>query len=329
MEKEKNERGNKTRVYSLIKTYFTPEICLELDKITSMSCDNNQKCIYIRELLREHNIPFSGLGPGTNRYGINMPSTIGMVAVKIALDSDGMIDNQREFKYVMRLPKGSVCKVYECLPNGLIAVFEYVIPFTLRDMHRFKDEMLEILGEISSYCMIGDVGYEEKNYKNWGIRMVNGEEQICMLDFAYIYEMSYKKFACKCDGHTLLKYDKNCVDLVCPKCHATYKFSHIRRRITKQDQLEEIGDITTLGYVVDEPVSFVDTNPAFTPKNEKEKKKNNKARQQKNHIKELENFDKIQMENDPYTIAFKKALEKKEINLPGMKGEKKNGKKEK
>ena len=126
-----------------------------------------------------------------------------------------------------------------------------------------------------------------------------------------------------------MKYDKNCVDLVCPKCHATYKFSHIRRRITKQDQLDEIGDITTLGYVVDKPVSFVDANPAFTPKNEKEKKKNNKARQQKNHIKELENFDKIQMENDPYTIAFKKALEKKEINLPGMKGEKKNGKKEK
>lgn len=328
MESEKkNERtGNKVRIYSLIKTYFTKEICLELDKITSMSCDNNQKCVYIRELLRENNIPFSGLGPGTNRYGINMPSTIGMVAVKIALDSDGMIDNQREFKYVMHLKKKSVCKAYECLPNGLIAVFEYVIPFTLRDMHRYKETMLEILGEISPYCMIGDVGYEEKNYKNWGIRMVNGEEEICMLDYAYIYETSYKKFACKCDGHTLLKYDENCVNLVCPKCKATYKFSHIRRRITKQDQIEDIGDITKLGYVVDQPVSYVDANPAFTPKTEKEEKRKSKAQRQRERIKELENFDKIQLENDPYTIAYKKACEESKKH---KKGETNHGKKEK
>ena len=251
-EKQKQVRHRK---YSLIKDMFSIDVMIELTKITLMTCDNNTKCVYIRELLQQHNIEFDGLGPGTNRYGINMQSTIGMVAVKIALDSDGMIDNRREFLYGKELYP-YVCKVYECVPNGLIAVFEYVCPFSLTDLERFEDEMREILEDISSVYMIGDVGIDSKNYKNWGIRIVDGNEEVCMLDFAYIYKISYKLFTCECDSMTLVRYDENFVGLVCPKCGRKYKFAHIRRKVTRKKQEEEIGDIRRLGYVLKELVEM-------------------------------------------------------------------------
>ena len=56
---------------------------------------NNEKNAFVKTLLTDYNIPFSGLGPGTNRMAV----LIDGYAVKIALDKDGMIDNKREFLY--------------------------------------------------------------------------------------------------------------------------------------------------------------------------------------------------------------------------------------
>ena len=113
-----SKRQGKHHKFSLIKKYFSKEVLIELYKNTLRSCDNNQKCLIARSILQEHGIPFEGLGAGTNRYAINMRANSGMVAVKIALDSDGMIDNRREFLYGKELYP-DVCKVYECLPERM------------------------------------------------------------------------------------------------------------------------------------------------------------------------------------------------------------------
>ena len=309
-EKQKQVRHRK---YSLIKDMFSIDVMIELTKITLMTCDNNTKCVYIRELLQQHNIEFDGLGPGTNRYGINMQSTIGMVAVKIALDSDGMIDNRREFLYGKELYP-YVCKVYECVPNGLIAVFEYVCPFSLTDLERFEDEMREILEDISSVYMIGDVGIDSKNYKNWGIRIVDGNEEVCMLDFAYIYKISYKLFTCNCDHTTIVQYDKDFVGLVCPRCHKKYTFAHIRRKVTKASQEEEIGDIRRLGYVLHAKEEMLVDVEEFLPKSAKKKAEKAKKRTEFDRIKDFEKYKKTEYDRDPYTIAYHEVGEKNKQN---------------
>lgn len=312
--KNTEQKTAKHRKYSLIKEKFSMDVLIELTKITMMACDNNTKCIYIRELLHENNIEFDGLGPGTNRYGINIQSTIGMVAVKIALDSDGMIDNRREFLYGKELYP-DVCKVYECLPNGLIAVFEYVVPFSLDDLKRFEDDIRDILENISHIYMIGDVGIDTKNYKNWGIRMVDGREQICMLDFAYIYKISYKLFTCNCDKRTLVNYDKDYVGLVCPKCHKKYKFAHIRRKVTRKAQEEEIGDIRRLGYVLHSAEELLPDVEEFLPKSVQKEKSKAKKKSELQRIKELEEYQKTEYERDPYTIAYQKMLKEQKGEL--------------
>ena len=56
---------------SLINRYFTKEVYLELLKITMMGdISNNEKNAFVKTLLTEYNIPFSGLGPGTNRMAV-------------------------------------------------------------------------------------------------------------------------------------------------------------------------------------------------------------------------------------------------------------------
>ena len=274
------------------------EALIELTEITMLGEDNNTKCVYVRETLHKYNIPFEGLGSGTNRYGINIQSPMGMVAVKIALDKDGMIDNRREFlygRYLYNSYDRCVCKTYECLPNGLIAVFEYVTPFTLPDLHRFEDKIRDILHDIANVFMIGDVGVNEDNYKNWGIRMVDGKEEICMLDFAYIYAISYKLFTCNCDNMTLVQYDKDYVNLVCPRCHKKYRFADIRRKVTTQAQEEEIGDIRRLGYVLHQASEMVEDNPEFMPvfKKTKTKKKKITVRDK------IKQYDRV-TKKDPY-----------------------------
>ena len=228
-------------------------------------CTNNEKGELIRDLLKENDIPFNSLGSGTNRLGLQIDG----YAVKIALDKDGMIDNCREMKYSRAL-QPYVVKVYECVPNGLIAVTEYINIFTLDDFHLHRKEIKEILEDISNYFLIGDVGFTSKNYLNWGFRR-NGT--VCILDFAYIYSTRFNTFKCNCEDESILRYDSNFVNLVCPTCGKKYRFDEIRRRITKKQQADEIGDVRTMGYNLTEEEEEVEYNPEFEAQVKKKKEK--------------------------------------------------------
>jgi hypothetical protein len=257
---------------SLINTYFTKDIYIELLKVTLMTdVDNNDKGIIIKQILKNHNIPFTGLGSGTNRMAV----LIDGYAVKFALDRDGEIDNCREVLYTKAL-QPFVIKVYESTPDGLIAVSEFVEIFTLDDFHIHQNQMRSLLKTISTNFLIGDVGVTTKNYLNWGFR---SDGTICMLDFAYCYSVKYKLFECgTCSEQSLLTYDSDYNNLKCPNCGRTYTFGDIRKRISRTDQEKEIGDIRRLGYNIKSACEVVELNPEFEPKvyNKKEKVKSEK-----------------------------------------------------
>ena len=86
--------------------------------------------------------------------------------------------------------------------------------------------------------------------------------------------LKYGIFKCSCDNETLLKYDENYVNFICPRCGKKYTFGEIRRKVSRKAQEEEIGDIRRLGYNLHAETETLTINPDFTPnvgkKNEKE-----------------------------------------------------------
>ena len=153
--------------------------------------------------------------------------------------------------------------------------------------------------------MIGDVGLTTKNYANWGFRD-NGE--IVILDYAYIYSVSFKQFVCSCDNNSILYYDKDFVNLICPRCGKKYSFSQLRKKISRKDQDEEIGDVMEKGYVLHEPEEelpfnhkfVIDATDTIMKKILKEQKKEEKSLQRKkkepqdwDSDEELKSFDEI------------------------------------
>lgn len=274
---------------SILLQYISKELYMELYKLVELDVDNNTKGFELKNLLRKYNVPFTSLGSGTNRFGI----LIDGYAVKFALDSDGMIDNRREMLYSKDLYP-YVVKVYEAFPNGLAAVTEYVEIFNIDSFYKYEDKMKEILAEISNNYLVGDVGVTGKNYVNWGLRHNGVDDDICILDFAYIYNVKFNVFKCSC-GH-FLQYDENYVGFECPECGKKYTFGEIRRKVSRKDQEKEIGDIRRLGYILHSASETKEINPNFTIDPSKKKKK--KISDTDRYIKEYKQRKKLQEESD-------------------------------
>ena len=80
-------KSNKVIRRSLIKKYISNELYIDVLKTTLISdVDNNEKSIMIKDLLTKYGVPWSGLGNGTNRFGVQVDG----YALKIALDKDGI-----------------------------------------------------------------------------------------------------------------------------------------------------------------------------------------------------------------------------------------------
>lgn len=280
---------------SIIHKYFPMELLLELDKVTNnYDVDNNKKSKIINKLLDDYNVPYDVLGNGTNRYGI----LIDGYAVKIALDKLGKIDNRREFKYSPKL-QPYVVKVYEANSTGLLSISEYVTIFSLDDLYDNQDEMREILGEISQNYLVGDIGVTSKNYINWGIRP---DGSICILDFAYIYALSYKQFACSCSETSFVEYDNDYVKLKCPNCGRVYTFGEIRKKITKADEEAEIGNILDYGYVLEKEMEELEVDPNKQIYSNKDTKSDNKKKNK--HKKDKpNNYDKPEEDYNNFDIS--------------------------
>lgn len=249
----------KKKFRSLIKKYFSDELCVELEVLSKLSLlNNNEKAVGVYDLLDQYigSDKYIKCGRGTNRMAVALDG----YCIKIALDDAGALDNKREFAYAPKLAP-HVTNVYECLDNGLLATFEYVTVFEQEDMMEpvTKTKLVKILTEVADKYFIGDIGLTSKNYTNWGIRRSTGAP--VMLDFAYVYDTSYRLFSCdnvKCTG-SILKYNNTFTDLVCPKCGAVYPFKVIREKINTKSQLLEIGDLKKQGYVITQATEEVPT----------------------------------------------------------------------
>ena len=264
----------KVGLRSLILEKFSKELLIEIYKLVKdWSVDNNNKRDILFDILNQYNIQYYPIGSGTNRYAALIDGYI----FKFALDADGMIDNKREFKYCLPM-QPYVIKTYEVLPDGLIAVCEYVELMTIDEFNdsRVRSKMRKILDDIGDSYFIGDIGIDAKNYTNWGWRK-NTTRDLVILDYAYIYSTGFKTFRCtNCDAKPILFYDDNYTSLICPECNKVYSFATIRRRISKKDQEEEIGDILTQGYKLTHAREIQELNQNFSirPQEEvKEKKK--------------------------------------------------------
>ena len=263
----------KQKFHSRIKQHFgNEELIVELEKLSQRyDIDNNAKTLIIYDILKQHGIPFEKLGPGTNRLGIQIDGYV----FKIALDALGQMDNRREFKYSPELYP-DVIKVYECMPNGLIAVSEYVTVFD-RDMYYENTEkMRKILSRLCDRYLIGDIGISITNFMNWGVRV---DGSICSLDFAYIYDITSDAFMCTCKDHPYVEYDSDYNNLICPACKKKYSFAQIRRRISDKMEEEEVGDIRKKAYIITDVNQELEIDPSLSVfmKNETHEDKKHKG----------------------------------------------------
>ena len=273
---------------SMINEFFPFELRVELDLLSRRrDIFNNEKQEEIFNLLRKYEIKdVTPLGPGTNRYAFKLNGFV----IKVATDSDGKIDNLKEFKMAKRLFP-YVTKTYEVAKNGTLLVAEYIQPFqSYSEMLKYAEEIRNILTKLSSVYLIGDVGIDSKNYANWGLR-VGSDEPVC-LDFAYVYEVSSTFFLCsKCNTQSMLMPNKDFTGLYCssPVCGAKYSFEDIRRRIGNDLHRLEIGDLSTEGYIMTKPSEMVELTPERS--NYLEKAKDAKKDQKKTEEIEPDDFE--------------------------------------
>lgn len=299
------EGNEEILLHSMVKKHFSPELLFELDRLSmTRNVDNNTKGVVVNQILTAYNIPFKPLGSGTNRYAVLIEDYV----FKFALDEDGKTDNKREFIY-SQAAQPYVIRFYECMANGLIGVCEYFEVFSEEDFFMTKNqiEMKKILKELSQIFLIGDVGIYKKNYTNWGYRQTDGK--IGILDFAYCYKLSYQVFQCTCKDKGMLYYDDSYNQLICPFCNKKHTFWEVRKRIPKKQEQEEIGDLTTKGYVVRSEWEKQPLNPKFTEIPGKKKKKKKVIKEEK--LPSYDDLTDYQLSPDEAFEMFVKSLKKK------------------
>lgn len=245
---------------SLIHEKFPLELRVKLDLLSRRrDIMNKEKQDELFKLLREYRIQnLVPLGSGTNRYAFKLDGYV----IKFATDSDGKIDNIKEFKMSKRLFP-YVIKVHEVSENGCLLVCEYIQPFDAYvQMIQYQDKIRAILNKLSSVYLIGDVGISDKNFRNWGLR-IGTEDPVC-LDFAYVYDVKSKIFVCyACNTNSVILPNNNFTELYCsnPNCRKRYFFEDIRRKISYNEHWSEIGDLAKEGYLLSESNTATELDP--------------------------------------------------------------------
>jgi hypothetical protein len=138
------------------------------------------------------------------------------------------LDNFSEFKRSQEIPQYAI-KAYET--NMLILVEEYVTLMDEREFTMNENGIKEILSELSKNYIFEDIGFDMKNFENYGYRE-NGD--IVVLDIGYVYPIkgNEKALSCpRCRGQ--IKYNSNYTGFVCQnsQCRTRYNFLDIRRRM--------------------------------------------------------------------------------------------------
>lgn len=256
--------GNKImsiKIRSRIHEFFSRSLLEELHKIcrNSTISDNNMKVSIILDTLTYHGVDFVELGPGTNRLAILIDNYV----FKIALDKAGLQDNLNEFTVSQEL-QPYVVKTYET--NSLLSVCEYVTVISKEEFANNKEEIRSVLAILADSYLLGDVGSVNKNFANWGYRD-NGE--LVVLDFAYIHRVQGDELLCSKD-QSILEYDENFYNLICPTCRSKYSFMDVRRKITVAQEKQENEIAKQLAYKLTEPIQEFESKPGYNDEEDDE-----------------------------------------------------------
>lgn len=181
-------------------------------------------------ILGDYKIPFTDVGTGTNRFIFKYDGWV----FKTALDDEGINDNKQEWNIGFTLPRLNPkypdnSLPYEITKGGHLLVADYVPAFTsFNEMTNYKTEIISILKNWSDNgYLLGDVGYTEKNYANWGVK--NGHAKC--IDYAYIFRVSGIIFKCHKCGSMELSPDSYYHTYRCNRCKTEIPDSTIRARI--------------------------------------------------------------------------------------------------
>ncbi|MDD3172229.1 MAG: hypothetical protein PHF63_00945 [Herbinix sp.] len=276
---------------SRILQYFSKDIMKELnDVMEGHYRSNNEKTDKVKMILDSFDVPYRELGPGTNRYCIQIEN----YAFKIALDRYGVIDNWNEFVICPELYP-YVVKVYET--NGLINVLECVSNLTKEEFMLSKSLIRQTLEQLAPGYLLGDVGTIQKNYLNWGRRDNN---ELVILDFGYIFAIPVELMGCdRCDSR--LRYDSDYNDLICTKCGRRHTFIDVKRRLGNTNVIEDIQQKMRNAIIVDKPITVIEEN--------KEVKKVSKK---KNKINKMDEYDQFidALQNDEIGVLVGEELAK-------------------
>ena len=289
---------------SRILKYINKDLMIRLNSIALdvLIPDNNTKVDLMVAAFEEHNVPFSELGPGTNRYAVLIDGYV----FKIGMDKAGIIDNWAEFSLSQEL-QPFVTKCYEC--NGLIAVAEYVTVISKEEFQNSKDEVRQILSHFADSYLLGDVGSITKNFMNWGYR---SDGSLVILDFAYIYRVIGEELMCgalkeddtTCSG--ILEYDINFHKLICPVCRKEYTFHEIRRKISREYEEKERDVIKQIAYKLTQPSQQVNksfNNPDVI-KNEKIEGELTMKKNNYDYCNDFNNESTVEFDEDSYADAI-------------------------
>ena len=232
---------------SRILEHCPKEFLLELQALVNKRSisDNNKKSNMALDLLQKYNIEYLNLGSGTNRVAVLIDGYV----FKLALDHYGIKDNDSEFALSTELYP-MVIKTYET--NGIISVCEYVELITsIDEFQAAKSKIISKLSKIVSMgFLVGDVGFNTRNFCNWGKRTLTGE--LVILDFAYIYKLDPYKMKCQKCNQGIIEFDSNFIDLVCQNCHRVIKFTEMRALvISEEDEREYIDDAKNSATVLE------------------------------------------------------------------------------
>lgn len=186
---------------------------LELYNITKdfTISDDNEKAEKISAIMEP--LGFVEIGCGTNRIAFRKHGYV----FKVALDERGIIDNTSEYQSCIDFPQYFM-KVYEALTidepcinsdgklckksSTEVIVCEYCELVSEDYFIAHRNEVKAILGVLSNYYIMEDIGLTTKNFCNWGIRTLpNGEERMVLIDNAYFYPIkNAEMITCSCGG---------------------------------------------------------------------------------------------------------------------------------
>ena len=249
--KTKIVKVDEVKIESLIKKNFSEDFMRSIYEVYSNDYISIvEKTILFDRLFTDE---FGGrkdyrrIGEGTNRFVCLLDNHI----IKVAYNYLAYIDNMNELAQAKHKSK-YLAQAYET--NGIILVSEYV---TVMDTEDFLDSQIyikrildalaiepDMTKEKQKFFILGDMGMSNKNYGNWGRRM-NGD--IVVLDYGYLYELSYNawKEVAKCPAcGSSLEYKEDYSELYCTKseCGMEVKYTTLRNSFGYGEIIKNINE---------------------------------------------------------------------------------------